>query len=125
MIARTQLLNKLLIPTEEQEQLALVQWLTINNIIFYHIPNGGKRFYREGVKFKRLGVKAGVPDICIPLPRSPYHGLYIELKRHGGKLTEEQQRWLDNLNSLGYRAEMVEGCDNAIKLIQDYLSCRS
>lgn len=32
-----------------------------------HVPNGGKRGKAEAGRFKAMGVKAGVPDIPLPL----------------------------------------------------------
>jgi hypothetical protein len=32
---------------------------------FIHIPNGGSRNALEGAKFKRMGVRAGVPDYLV------------------------------------------------------------
>ena len=116
------LLPRRLQPSESQEQTMLVDWMSWNDLIFYHVPNGGKRDLREASKFRRLGVKAGVPDLCIPHPTSRYHGLYIELKSHSGKLTKEQDWWVKKLNDLGYRAEVAFGGDEGIQIIQDYLS---
>ena len=42
---------------------------------------------------KRQGVKAGVPDICLPVARNGYHGLYIELKAGKNKATKNQEKW--------------------------------
>ena len=96
-------------------------WLTKNKIPFYHIPNGGKRSMLEAIKFKRLGVKAGIPDICIPVARSPYHGLYIELKRRfGGVVSEAQAYWLEELRLQGYYVCVAKGADEAIKIVQYY-----
>lgn len=39
-----------------------------------------KRDKATAVALKRQGVKAGVPDICLPVARNGYHGLHIELK---------------------------------------------
>ncbi len=116
---------KTLIPKEDQEQIVAATWLTKNNIPFYHIPNGGKRNAMEGVKFKRMGVKAGVPDICIPLARKGYHGLYIELKRQkGGVLSESQAYWRDLLRRNGYDWFLAEGADELIKYVKDYIFIR-
>lgn len=51
-----------IIPTEEQEQLALVQWLELHEIKYTHVPNEGKHKVQYRAKQKRLGVKPGVPD---------------------------------------------------------------
>ena len=46
----------------------------------HHVPNGGKRDKATAIALKRQGVKAGVPDIHLPVAKGSYHGLYIELK---------------------------------------------
>jgi hypothetical protein len=75
----------------------------------------------EAMKFKRLGVKAGIPDICIPVARSPYHGLYCELKRRsGGKVSDHQTYWLEELRLQGYYVFVANGADEAIKHVQKY-----
>jgi len=47
----------------------------------FAIPNGGKRDLREAANMKAQGVKAGVYDVFIPVPRGPWHGLFVEMKR--------------------------------------------
>ena len=88
-----------LCPTEDTEQICLFRWAALQSskypelALMYHIPNGGKRSKSEAARFRTMGVKAGVPDIFLPVKRSghwltgpsdmiaPYNGLYIELKR--------------------------------------------
>lgn len=109
--------------SEYEEQKVLVQWLNLKGIVFYHIPNGGYRTIREAAKFKRMGVMPGVPDICIPIPIHPYHGLYLELKRHaGGSLSENQEKWLTKLRGFGYAAHVANGCAHAIQIIEIYFN---
>lgn len=112
--------------TEFQEQIVAVTWLTKMNIPFYHIPNGGYRNPIEAAKFKRMGVQPGIPDICIPLARSGYHGLYIELKRVGaGSLTEHQKYWRDILIANGYAWFMARGANELINYVQNYLGVKA
>ena len=95
--------------------------MTKRNIPFYAVPNGGSRNMKEAVKLKRTGVRAGVPDLCIPMARKGYHGLYLELKRvKGGVVSEHQTYWLALLKAEGYRAEVCQGFDEALKVIEDY-----
>lgn len=111
------------VPTEDQEQMKLVTWMTKLGIRFYAIPNGGRRSYLEAVKFKRCGVQPGIPDLCIPIPRDPYHGLYIELKRmSGGKVSEYQREWITFLKGQGYYACVAEGFEAAKAIIKEYFS---
>jgi VRR-NUC domain len=109
------------IPTEFYEQVRLATWLDKMGIRFYAIPNGGLRSYTEAVKLKRGGVKAGVPDICIPMPSGGFHGLYIELKRTvGGKLSSEQAEWLAFLDDQGHIAVCAKGFEEAKRYVEDY-----
>ena len=115
-------------PTEEQEQAVIFQWaeIMVNRHpelrLLYHCPNGGWRSKPEAVRFKRIGVKAGVPDLCLPVARKGYHGLHIELKRQkGGKLREDQKQWLDDLFAQGYLAVRCDGADEAIGMLERYL----
>lgn len=77
----------------------------------------------EAIKFKRMGVESGVPDVCVPIPSGPYHGLYIELKRKkGGKVSENQLHWLQFLREKGYYAEVAHGFEEAREMVLHYLS---
>ena len=111
-------------PLESHEQKAFIQWLLVNKIPHYAIPNGGTRNVREAANMKRQGVSPGIPDICIPYPVSPYHGAYLELKRKDGKpssITTAQINWIDYLNRVGYKAVIAFGADPAIQFTKDYL----
>lgn len=110
-----------LMPSEADEQRALVEWCNWHKLPIFHIPNGGKRNKFEAKRLKQQGVKAGVPDLFLPMPTEKHHGLFIELKRKdGGRVSEPQKRWLEYLASQGYRAVVCHGADEAIKAIADY-----
>lgn len=87
----------------------------------HHIPNGGKRDKITAVALKRQGVKAGVPDIHLPVPRQGFNGLYIELKAGDNKTTVNQQKWLKFLNEQGYKAVVCHGWQAAAETIENYL----
>ena len=116
------------IPQEKEEQTALMKWAVLSAgrrpelRLIYHIPNGGSRNAIEARNLKAQGVKAGVPDICLPVARKGYHGLYIELKRQqGGRVSEAQDGWIKALNEQGYLAKVCAGFMEAVRLIEDYL----
>lgn len=116
------------IPTEHQEQCALFEWQAwmakrIPELHLMHaIPNGGKRDIRTAAMLKAEGVKPGVPDIFLPLPRGGCHGLYIELKRRkGGTVSKEQASWMEALSAKGYRCAVCHGWEMARDEILDYL----
>lgn len=108
--------------TEAQEQEAVVEFCTWRRIPVFHIPNGGYRNPREAAKLKAQGVKPGVPDLCIPVARGGYHGLYIEMKVGKNKPTEHQEKWLKLLNEQGYKAIVCYGALNAICAIKRYVA---
>jgi len=110
-----------LIASEYDEQCRVIDYCDIMKIPVFAIPNGGSRHLLEAVKLKRSGVRAGVPDLCIPLVRKGYNGLYIEMKRKGGKLRIEQKDWLELLNNNGYLAKACWGFDEAKELIEKYI----
>lgn len=117
-----------MVPTEDEEQMALFNWERVNEgkwpelARLFHVPNGGSRGPAEAGRFKAMGVKKGVPDVFLDVPRGGFHGLRIEMKRRrGGKVSEEQTDWIDWYNSNGYRAVVCYGWDEAREEIEDYL----
>jgi hypothetical protein len=121
--------NTLPVPTESAEQIALFQWAGLQErmipelSLLYHIPNGGKRYAATARRLKAEGVKPGVPDLCLPVPRGGFHGLYIELKRtRGNNATDKQTQWLAALTRQGYRAAVCYGWEAAAKAITEYLN---
>lgn len=81
---------------ESGHQEAIIEWCAWNMQqypeleLLYHVPNGGKRDKATAAVLKRQGVKAGVPDLVLPVARCGYHGLYIELKAPGGSVVVRQ-----------------------------------
>ncbi len=116
---------------EHLEQVALMQWAKLSEgrypelRLLHAVPNGGHRHLAVAAAMKAEGVKAGVPDLDLPVARGPWHGLRIELKARGGTLTAAQREWIDALRAEGYRAEVCVGWEAAKNLIVDYLTWRS
>lgn len=113
--------------SEETEQITLIDWCNLNVHIYpelaliYHVPNGGKRNRTEAIRLKRAGVKKGVPDLCLPVPRSNYNGLYIEMKYRNGRTSKEQKEWIKKLNEQGYKAVVCNGFEEAKATIESYI----
>lgn len=113
---------------ESVEQICLFRWAEYAKgkhpelDLLYHIPNEGKRTASAGARLKQEGLKPGVPDICLPVARGSYHGLYIELKVGRNKPTENQNRWLKNLKAQGYETAVCYGWEEAEKMILKYLN---
>ena len=116
-----------LIPTEDEEQIWLFSWAALNMYRFpelrlmYHIPNGGKRSKSEAVRFKAMGVKAGVSDIFLSVARGGYHGLYIELKAQDGRVSVPQRDFLEDIKREGYAGFVAYSGEEAAQIIENYL----
>lgn len=85
------------------------------------IPNGGQRHPAVAAKLKAEGVTPGIPDLMLTIPVSPYHGLFIEMKARGGRLTESQREQIERLRARGYHAVCCVGFDEARVAIERYL----
>lgn len=116
--------NKAPLPYEWEEQITVIQYCKLNNILCNHTPNEGKRSYSEGRKLKEMGLSKGFPDISILEPKGKYHGLYIEMKRKGNKLSEDQIKWLMELRARGYATALCFSANEAIDKIEKYMSLR-
>lgn len=112
---------------EDTEQMGVVDWANWNRNRFpelkmlYHTPNGGKRNAAEAARFKAMGVKAGVPDLCLPVPRGGYAGLYIEMKFGKNKTTENQNEWLADLKAQGYLTVVCYSGEDATRMLETYM----
>ena len=125
-IARSKKFNR--VPTEDQEQMTVMSWAhrtkfkdgRLSDYLF-HIPNGGSRNIIEATKLKKMGVKAGVPDLQLIVPNGEVHGLWVELKAQKGKLQPSQQIMIQRLEAQGYMCKVCFGADEAISEIKKYL----
>ena len=119
--------------SEHDEQAALFDWARDMErfmpalALLHCIPNGmfiaGNPRRRRGImnKMKREGLKPGVPDVFLPIPRGKFPGFYIEMKVGRNKPTDNQNQWLVALLEQGYRVDVCYGADDAIRAICDYL----
>lgn len=116
---------------EAIEQSALFSWALWKERewpelrLMYHIPNGGSRNALEAAHLKQQGVKAGVPDICLPVARHDFHGLYIEMKAGKNKTTQKQNEWLIALKEQGYKTAVCYSSEEAIALLEKYFDERA
>lgn len=113
---------------ESSEQQALFQWAKLMQgqypelSLLHAIGNGNARVNAiQGARMKRQGVLAGVSDIMLPVGRCGYHGLYVELKVKGGKLSSSQKWWQCKTTEQGYYSVVCVGWVEASETIKRYL----
>lgn len=131
------------LPTEYEEQVELFAWAdrmvftlpeldmlfaTINGAKMpYGKDKNGQRFSKEAMRQKKAGLKNGVPDLILPVARSNYHALFIELKRAKKSLSvvsKEQEDWITKLTAHGNLAVICYGAEAAKAAILDYLGAK-
>lgn len=113
---------------EGLEQAALMKELELRYpsvaALVYHVPNGGHRHKLVAIKLKAQGVKAGVPDLVLPMARGGYFGLYIEFKAtppNDAPVSASQHACIERLNAQGYLAIICRGHFDAMEQIRAYL----
>ena len=79
-------------------------------------------FQSQRNRARKTGYVKGFPDLFIYEARNGYHGLALEIKTIKGTVTKEQKEWIEALNDRGYKAEVVKGLPNILKLIDNYLN---
>lgn len=117
-------------PSEHVEQVALIAWANEEaNLkrfpgldLLYAQPNGGFRDWKTAKALKAEGVRAGVPDLFLPIARSGYHGLYIELKAadRTNNTSPEQDAWIERLRGEGFAVFVCYGWIEATAVIEEY-----
>lgn len=117
-------------PTEAQIQQSIIEWCEWKAKqypalgMIYHIPNGGLRSKSEAALFKRLGVRAGMPDLCLPVRSwcGYFHALYLEIKTLNGKISKQQSERINALSQYNNMCKVVYSTENAIWQISNHLN---
>ena len=117
------------IPTEYQDQCALVQWLELIGLKFTAIPNGTwtPSQSQKAMNYKS-GLRKGFPDMVVIIPKEKCKEertvmLFIEMKREkGGIVSEHQKGWIDSINGVAdCEAVICEGFEKAQNYILTFL----
>lgn len=116
-------------PNESEIQQAVITWWAFahrglgvkNENRLFAIANGGFRSARTGARLKKEGVRAGICDLILLVPRGDCHALCIEMKRPGGRLQENQFAFLKDVITDGYATAVAYSVDEARRVIETYL----
>ena len=115
-------------PSENTIQAQVIRWADLQARVYpelsrlFHVPNGGHRHAAVAAKLKGQGVKPGVPDLCLPVPRFGCPGLWIEMKTSDGRVSTSQRDWIAYLKQAGYRVEVCRSFDQARTVLLEYLN---
>ena len=103
-------------------ELAAARWPELE--LLYAVPNGGLRSKAQAGKLKAEGVKRSVPDLVLPVPRWPFHGLYVEMKKMGEHSTPAQREFQRRLSEQGYAVVECQGEEAGFTVFMGYLSIK-
>lgn len=111
---------------EKNEQALFCRYCDLKGIVCVHIPNGfpigGVNKFAYMNMMKAQGFKSGFPDLIVFAKNKKHNLFFLEFKREkGGKLSPQQDEWLNWLNINGYYARKANGCKEAIKILEEYL----
>ena len=114
---------------EDALQIAVAKLLDASGLIWFHPANGEHRNPITGAKLKRMGVKAGMPDVMILEPicstlLQSWAGLAIELKAPDAngkrpKPRANQLEWHDRLRKCGWRVAVCYSVGEVIGLLRE------
>lgn len=109
--------------SEFRTHCAVVRWLRDNcseDVIFFH-PNQGAANAWRGAKEKSLGVRKGIPDLCLiwPVGTTAKHA-YVEIKTDAGRLTKEQQDFFAEVGEMGCYTAIVRSVEDMIRYADEW-----
>lgn len=81
----------------------------VKNAVIFHPANGGLRSLSEAMRFKRMGLRAGVADLVMIYKGRTY---FLEIKSPAGRLTPEQLAFADDARSAGAEVAVIRSLDD-------------
>jgi hypothetical protein len=112
---------------EDLLQSMVCDILDICKLTYYSIPNGTNKSKFLQWLFKKTGLKAGVPDLHIPVPVInkglydgvyEHHGSFVEVKLPKGYVSGSQKEWHNKLKELGHLVVIIRSIDELIDFIK-------
>jgi hypothetical protein len=124
------------VPLERDEQARVVSWFHQAHRAYrgclsasgngLHIGgNTARQKAAHWASFMRQGGQPGFSDLFLMVPRGPYAGLFIEMKRADGTrgdVSDDEFLHIGLALRMGYQATWCAGAAEAIGVINDYLA---
>lgn len=89
--------------------------------LLFAVPNGGSRHKIEAANMKRQGVKAGVADVILQIPKKGFASLCLEFKTKTGRQSKEQREYQRQVEMAGSKYVVVRSVEEAIGEMRMYL----
>lgn len=88
----------------------------------YHFANERKCSIKTGWTLKKMGVKRGVSDLFVSIPRHGKNGLWLEIKVNRNNPTPEQKEFMEKQFKNGFAVACCWEFESVKKIIDNYLS---
>ncbi len=96
-----------------------------HDLDLFHASFNGVRVSRKVANDMKLsGLLPGLCDTNLPVARCGYIGLYIELKKPGGKCKQpdpNQKIVINRLRAVGHFCAVMNDHNQIVKLVRDYI----
>lgn len=89
--------------------------------LLFAVPNGGSRHKIEAANMKRQGVKAGVADVILQVPKKGFASLCLEFKTKTGKQSLEQKEYQRQVEMAGSKYVVVRSVEEGLTEMKKYL----
>jgi hypothetical protein len=112
---------------EDDIQASIIDLLkvaAINDLMYFSVPNGGKRDIRTAVILKDTGQKPGVPDLVFIHPHT-HRGHFLEVKTPKGSLSKHQRDFRDICKLTGVPWGLARSRDQAQDILTNWGMIRS
>ena len=86
-------------------------------LLWFHVPNGGRRSPIEAAIYKGLGVRAGVSDLILLRDGKAFA---LELKAERGRPTAAQMQFISEFRAAGGEGLIVNGLDQALRTLETW-----
>ncbi len=115
--------------SESTEQKAVIKWFRYQypQYRLISIPNGswvagtGNRRFALINKYKAEGMTPGVSDLFLCVGNENFHGLWLEMKSKGKRLSDKQFEWSEDMRKAGYITDTAYSFEQAKQIIENYL----
>ena len=95
--------------------------IIVDELSYFHIPNGGKRNPAEGKKFKDMGVLPGVPDYQFMwVSGGVFNIAYIEFKTAIGTQQKSQKDFEAKCKKMNIPYEIARSSDDGIGILKKW-----
>lgn len=92
------------------------------DLIWYHCPNGIPANSTVGARFLKLGMRAGVADLCLVLPDRT--AAFLEFKSQTGRWSLAQKVFAGQCRKIGVPYEVVRTWEDAERVLSAWGALR-